>query len=276
MRQAAVLFVCVLRLVITTSWFDLPGEAFAEQLQPSSKVEQSGVNVPRNSSFVPPAANACQSKYDQFYAIEPGVYAYWALCEAGSPIQIYDYVGEFDLIAHHSFGSGVVSGGATGPVPDGETAASVPTASYHIEGQGIPLNTHQGTVSAWINADATSNPVTAVYFGAVTGKSLVSLGVSAGSGLCFNGNFTNAEGTAFTKQKCGYAVNTWHRVTFAWSAGNLDLYVGGSLVATGTYSGALDNKVFYYKLFPGCCNTGKQMKLAKVSVANQAWSSSQV
>jgi hypothetical protein len=275
-RHAAIVLVCVFRLFFAASLSQSPGEAFAEQLQPSSKVEQGGVDVPRNSSFVPPVANACQSKYDRFYSIEPGVYAYWALCETGSPMQIYDYVGEFDLVAHHSFGTGVVSGGVAGPVPDEETAASVPTASYHIEGQGIPLNTHQGTISAWINADATSFPVTSVYFGAVTGKSLVSLGVSAGSGLCFNGNFTNSEGTAFTTQKCGYAVNTWHRATFVWSAGKFDLYLDGSLVATGKYSGALDNKVFYYKLFPGCCNTGKQMSLAKVSVANQAWSSSQV
>jgi hypothetical protein len=232
--------------------------------------------LPASSVFAPPAANACQSNYDQFYGVEPGVYAYWALCEAGSPIQIYDYVGQFDLTtANQSFGSGVVSGGAAGPVPDGETAASVPTPGVHIEAQGIPLNTHQGTVSTWINADAESFPVTAVFFGAVSGKSQVSISVNAGAGFCFNGNYVNEAGTAFTAKKCGYTANTWHRVTFSWSAGSLNLYVDGASVATSNYTGALDNNVFYYKLFPGCCNTGKQMTLAKVSISNQAWSASQ-
>ena len=204
------------------------------------------------------------------------MYAYWALCEAGKPAQIYDYVGQFDLTSGHSFGSGVVAGGAPGPVPDGESAASVQSAGFSVEGQGIPLNTHQGTVSAWINADATPSPVTAVYFGAVSGKSLVSVGVKAGTGICFNGDYTDAKGTSFIAEKCGYAANTWHRVTFVWSAGNVKLYVDGKSAATVTYSGTLDNKVFYYRMFPGCCNTGKQMTLAKVSISNLAWSSVQV
>ena len=236
--------------------------------------------VPANSVFTPPVANACQSNYDQFYEAEPGVYAYWALCEAGSPIQIYDYVGEFDLTtANQSWGSGVVTGGEAGPVPDGETAASVPTASFEVEDQGIPLNTNQGTVAAWINADATSTSVTAVFLEAVLGssmgKSTVSIGVRSGTGICFNGNYVNAAGTAYTTQKCGYTANTWYRVAFTWFAGGLSLYVDGNSVATGSYTGALDNAVFDYRLFPGCCNTGRQMTLAKVSIANQAWRASQ-
>ncbi|MGO9338936.1 MAG: choice-of-anchor D domain-containing protein [Terracidiphilus sp.] len=237
--------------------------------------------VPADSVFAPPAANACQSNYDQFYGAEPGVYAYWSLCEAGSPIQIYDYVGEFDLTtANQSWGSGVISGGTPGPVPDGETAASVPTASFEIENQGIPLNTNQGTVAAWINSDTTSNTITAVFLNAFLGnsmgKSTVSISVSSGTGICFNGSYINAAGRAYTTQKCGYIANTWHRVAFTWFAGGLSLYVDGNSVATGSYTGALDNAVFDYRLFPGCCNTGKQMTLAKVSIANQAWSASQV
>jgi Concanavalin A-like lectin/glucanases superfamily len=236
-----------------------------------------GAEIPAGSVFSPPAANACQSKYDQFYVAEPGVYAYWALCETDKPIQVYDYVGQFDLTAaSHTFGSGGVVGGVPGPVPDSETAASVPTANLNIENQGIPLNTHQGTVSAWINADAPRYPVTALFLGAVAGKSQVSIGINATAGLCFGGNYTNAEGTVHAIQKCGYTPNSWHRVVFTWSAGELSLYVDGTAVAKGQYAGSLDNKVFYYRLFPACCNTGKQMTLAKVLVSNQAWNSTQV
>jgi hypothetical protein len=52
--------------------------------------------IPAGSTFNPPPPNACQSSYDQFYISEPGVYAYWALCETGSTPNIYDYVGRFD------------------------------------------------------------------------------------------------------------------------------------------------------------------------------------
>ena len=53
--------------------------------------------IPPDSSFTPPSPNACQSDYDQFYIAEPGVYAYWALCEVGSNSGIFDYAGRFDL-----------------------------------------------------------------------------------------------------------------------------------------------------------------------------------
>jgi hypothetical protein len=89
--------------------------------------------------------------------------------------------------------------------------------------------------------------------------------------------FTNAAGTAFsTPAACGYTKNTWHRLVFTWTNGTLTLYIDGAAVKTVTYSGPLDNKVFYYRLFPQFADTGKQMTLAKALVANQAWSGTQV
>ncbi len=276
MRNAWIVLACAVTLLNSESSPRYVGESIAESLQAPVAGSNNSMEIPGGSFFVPPAANACKSNYDQFYEAEPGVYAYWALCERGKPAQIYDYVGQFDLTSGHSFGSGVVAGGTAGPVADGETAASVPTASFDIEGQGIPLNTHQGTVSVWINADAISSSVTAVFFGAVSGKSLISISVKVGTGICFSGNYTNAKGTSFSAEKCGYAPNTWHRVTFVWSTGDLRLYIDGSSAATATYAGVLENKVFHYRLFPGCCNTGKQMTLAKVLISNQAWNPGQV
>src|SRR5258707_13711063 len=52
--------------------------------------------IPPHSSFTSPPPNACQSNYDQFYIAEPGVYAYWALCEAGNNPSVFDYAGRFD------------------------------------------------------------------------------------------------------------------------------------------------------------------------------------
>ena len=234
-------------------------------------------NTPTQSVFLPPAQNACQSDYDRFYEAESGVYAYWALCEPGAAAQIYDYVGQFDLTsAASAWGNGFVGGVTPGPVNDSETAVSVPTASYAIENQGIPLNSNGGTLSGWVKADATNYPVTAAYLGAVSLKSQVSIGVSIASGLCFNGNFTNSAGTVSTIQKCGFGANTWHRVSLSWAAGRLSLYVDGDLASSGIYVGSLDDALFYYRLFPGCCDTGKSMSLAKVSVSNQAWSAAQV
>src|SRR3984885_5658819 len=80
--------------------------------------------VPPSSTFTPPPPNACQSKYDQFYIAEPGVYAYWALCEAGNNPGVFDYAGRFDLTpANNAWnsGPGTIQGGIPGPVPDGET-----------------------------------------------------------------------------------------------------------------------------------------------------------
>jgi Concanavalin A-like lectin/glucanases superfamily len=235
-------------------------------------------DIPPGSVFTPPKENACQSKYDQFYIAEPGVYVYWGFCEAGTPVPLYDYVGQYDLTSSaHSFGAGGVTGGAEGPVNDGETAASVKTASYGIANQGLPLNTHQGTVSAWINADAPNYPVPAVLLPAVKGKSIVALRAGkTNNEICFSGLYTNDAAAAATVQKCGYTPNTWHRVAFTWSQGTLNLYVDGVPVATGKYEGSLDNKVFFYKLFPGCCQSTTQMTLAKISISHLAWSPAQV
>ena len=244
----------------------------------------SGPNVsvaPPNSVFTPPAPNACQSRYDKFYEAESGVYAYWALCEAGSPMQIYDYVGQYDLATTtttHPWGSGVISGGAPGPVSDGETGATIPSPNAFVESQGVPLNTHQGTVSAWINGSARAYPQTAVFFGAVSARSTVAISISGNTpagmapSTCFLGTLTNSLGTPFITQSCGYAANTWHRVTLTWQNGNLVLFVDGVPVSSTPFTGALDNAVFYYKLFPGCCNTGLPLSMAKVLLANRAWS----
>jgi hypothetical protein len=241
--------------------------------------------IPSSSIFQPPPVNACMSNYDQFYESEPGVYAYWSLCESGSPIQSYDYVGQFDLTkASQSWGKGTVSGGAPGPVPDGETAASVSTATMFIENQGIPLNTNGGTVSVWVKASTSAHPVSAVFFAAVTGKSGISISINATSGkprgpsapVCFNGSFTNSAGTVYTTHACGYAADVWHRVALTWSADVLTIYLDGVPAAFTGYTGHLDNLIFYYRLFPGCCDNGQQMTLAKALVANSAWSPAQV
>jgi hypothetical protein len=241
------------------------------------------ITPPRSTpTLTVPLPNACKSNYDQFYGSEPGVYAYWALCESGSSINAYDYVGKWDLSFTNAaggfpaWGSGRIIGGLPGPVADGETAAQVTSAAYDIESQNIPLNRNQGTVATWINADSSDYPVTAVFFGAVHGKSLLSIGTSTHGSTCFNGRYTDLEGSSTVVQKCGYIANTWHRLVLTWCAGALRLYVDGALSAADKYSGALDNKVFYYRLFPGCCDTRKQMTLAKALVANQAWSGTQI
>lgn len=237
----------------------------------------SALPVPPGSTFNPPSPNACESNYDQFYETEPGVYTYWALCELGAPLQIYDYVGQYDFTtANHVFGAGGVTGGAGGPVPDGETAASVAAATSGVGNQGLPVNTNQGTISAWISGDGPNYPVPAVLIQAVLGKSAVAIKVSNNGGVCFTGAYVNSVGTPSTVQKCGYTANTWHRVSFTWSNGTLGLYIDGASVATGSSAGLLDNKIFFYKLFPGCCQSSTKMTLAKVSVSNQAWTTAQV
>jgi len=237
-------------------------------------------STPPGWVFAPPAANACQSKYDQFYEAEPGVYAYWAMCEAGSSLQIYDYAGKWDLTnASGAWPSPpVISGGATGPVSDGETAATITTATSYVESQDIVMNTNGGTIATWINADATTQAVSALRLNAPSPMhSLVSLGVVSSSGsICYQGTFINSANTTSLAQACGYTANTWHRVALSWASGTATLWVDGASAATATYTGGLDNWIFYYQLFPGCCNTGKQMTLAKALVSNVAWGSSRI
>jgi hypothetical protein len=38
----------------------------------------------------------------------------------------------------------------------------------------------------------------------------------------------------------------------------------------------LDDAIYYYQLFPGCCNTGKQMSIAKALISNHAWTAAEV
>jgi hypothetical protein len=237
--------------------------------------------VPSNSSFTPPTANACQSAYDQFYIAEPGVYAYWALCELGSNPAIYDYAGRFDLSpANGAWSSvtGTILGGAPGPVPDDETADQVSTGSSFVTDQDIPMNSNEGTLAVWTNTDSIIDAQSMLTLQAVGGNSGVQIAaVTPSSDECFLGTFMNSGGSAFsTPAACGYTKNSWHRVVFTWTNGTLMLYIDGLQVAATQYSGILDNKVFYYRLFPQFADTRKQMTLAKASVANQAWSGTQV
>jgi hypothetical protein len=251
--------------VLADSFADTPGIA---------------IKVPAGAAFEPPAANACQSQHDQFYIAEPGVYAYWALCEPeGSGI--YDYAGRFDLSpASHAWSSapGTIRAGIAGPLPDGETAHQVATGSSFIANQDIPLNTNQGTVALWVNTDSTSDPATMMFLGAVKGRSGVSVSaVTRSASECFRGTFSNAAGPSVTTTPaCGFIPNTWHRVAFTWLGGTMTLYVDGTRVSTSTYTGSLEDKVFVYRLFPESGDTRKQMTLAKVSIANQAWSARQI
>jgi len=242
--------------------------------------------IPPSSSFTLPPPNACQSNYDQFYIAEPGVYAYWALCEAGGNPNIFDYVGSFDLTTASnawSSGPGTIQGGIPGPVPDGETADQVATASSFIASQNIPMNANQGTVAVWVNADTTDTPTAMMYFEPAGGHGQSHVSIQAFTPLnseCFTGMFGNASSVSFvtptTPLNCSYAPNTWHRVVFTWSAGTMSLYIDGINVSTSTYTGLLDNTAFVYRLFPECCDTGNQMSLAKALISNQAWSASQV
>jgi len=238
----------------------------------------SATDLPEGSAFDPPQENACESKYDRFYEEEPGVYAYWALCEGGAPQPIHDYVGEFDLTsAAHEFGTGQVTGGFPGPVPDDETAGGVPTASVAVVNQGLPVNRIQGTIALWLYADASPRNSAAVTLSAVHGASSLHVGLIAGPGqLCVQGGYVNVQAVHFNVSQCAVRPDSWHRVVFTWKSSELSLWIDGSLSGTASYSGELEDKVYYYRLFPGCCDTGSAMRLAKVLVANQAWTETQI
>jgi hypothetical protein len=122
-----------------------------------------------------------------------------------------------------------------------------------------------------------------IYLEPVAGHGKSSLSVQTVTPLnseCLTGVFGNSAGSSFRTNlpstACGYSENTWHRVVLTWMGGTMKLYVDGNSVSSGTYSGVLDNTVFVYRLFPESADNGKQMSLAKVSVANQAWSAAQV
>jgi hypothetical protein len=74
MCRAALVFLVLGRLAC-------PPTVRAEGTSPDRKPVVSA--IPQGSEVTPPSPNACASKYDQFYRAEPGVYAYWALCESG-------------------------------------------------------------------------------------------------------------------------------------------------------------------------------------------------
>jgi hypothetical protein len=242
--------------------------------------------IPPSSIFTPPAPNACQSNYDQFYIAEPGVYAYWALCETGNNPSVFDYAGRFDLTpASNAWnsGPGTIYGGIPGPVPDGETADQVVTASSFVASQDIPLNSNQGTLALWSNSNATDFPVSMIALQVVAGHGqsyLTAQTFIQNNSECFSGTFRNASGSTFTTPTtpaaCGYSPNTWHRVVFTWSGGAINLYVDGTIVSSAAYSGMLDSNVFIYRLFPESADTGQQMTLAKASISNQAWDTEQV
>ena len=237
--------------------------------------------LPPNTSFTPPAPNLCGSNFDHFYMSEPGVYAYWALCEQGNDPTLYDYAGRFDFNrANGAWSSpkGTIHGGLAGPVADGESALQVTTASSYVASMNLPLNSQQGTLATWVNTGSNNYPMSMIFLGAVNGSSALTVGASTpSSSECFVASMTNTLGASFsTPSACGYTENTWHRVVFTWSQGMLSLYVDGVSFGSSAFHGLLDNKVFVYRLFPEAVDTGKQMTLAKALVANVAWSNAQV
>jgi hypothetical protein len=223
-----------------------------------------------------PRPNQCQSLYDSFYENEPGVYAYWALCES-EPAEIgLDTLGAWPLAHGFTKGAGI-HGGAAGPVPDKETAAQTSDNRSKLERQGIFLNKHAGAVALWLNAGATDFPVSAESFVAINGKSSVkieALKKAGQQGVCFRASLQNTDGKPFDASACGLQSDTWYRVAASWNGSTISLYVNGSLRASAPYSGTLDDAIFYYQLFAGCCDTGKQMSIAKALISNRSWSAS--
>ena len=266
---------CVLALLPMTACVLACTCASAQSLEPKTLENR---DLPEGSIFSPPPANACASRYDLFYGNEPGVYAYWALCETGVPAQIHDYVGDFDLTdASKQFGHGAVQGGAPGPVPDGETAGAVSTADVAVISQGIPVNSHEGTVALWLYAEPTQRAVSAATFSAQKGKSSIDVQIGGpGDGLCIQGIYTDSSSQHSQAKSCGVAPHQWHRVVFTWKQKALHLWIDGASAAESAYSGDLEDKVYYYRLFPGCCPTPAPMRLAKVLIANRAWSQENV
>jgi hypothetical protein len=239
---------------------------------------------------VPPPPNACQSGYDDYYKTEPGVYAYWALCEAGANPALYDYLGEYDFdSAHCAWGNGTLTGGLPGPVKDGETALETSAASKGSKvAQNLPINRNAGTIALWINSKTVPGngfvtvPFSIAAYGA---HSTISAMVTAAKGqLCFGGAWQNSASTSFTSitngnisdpaAKCGFAADTWHRLVLTWTEGQFNIYIDGVIADSKSYSGTLDNVIYIYQLFP--VNNGITADIAKIAISNQAWSTTQV
>ncbi|MCL2658984.1 MAG: Ig-like domain repeat protein [Acidobacteriaceae bacterium] len=254
-------------------------------------------SAPSGSSFTPPAADACQSLYDRFYMNEPGVYAFWGLCEypagtgqtATSAIDIYDYAGGQNF-GHAATTSGVTHWeagnlvpGVTGPVGDGETGMQNPGDGNvnYVTNMGMLLNNKQGTVATWIIGSAwdDASAVPAIVFSdAVHTTAGITIGVGYDTGTstaCFSGDFTESHGAGYTIRACNFDPAAWHRVVYTWNGGTHTLYVDGVQAATGTYSGNLFNDDYNTTLFDNW-SWQPPMSLAKTLVANEAWSADQV
>ena len=278
-----VLFLCALPLSAASA----PPAPRVSQ-DPAEIASTPAASLPPDSVFTPPPPNPCNSPYDQFYSGEPGVYAYWALCESGPPRQFYDYVGDFDLTHEaHAFGGGPIDP-TSGPLPDSEPAAHVATASTWIASQGLPLNPNEGSLALWISAEATPYPVTGLFVAPLGHSPIrVSVGIapdrrnSSAPDLCLEAIYATSSGPPVSLDRCGFAADTWHRLVFTWKASvsgaaSLNFFVDGGGVTTASGSGRLDNTIYVFRLFPGCCNTGRSMSLARVLIANQAWTPAQV
>lgn len=246
--------------------------------------------VPGGSQFAPPPPNTCASQYDRFYGSEPGVYAYWALCEGGSNPMIHDYTGPFDFDAVHcAWGKGALTGGAPGPVDDNETAVSVSAGQPGLKvAQNLPVNRNAGSLAAWLNSRTLSSGSAIsvpLAIGAIGGHSSVALLITARDGtVCFGGEWQNTSSPAFASEqngsvsfpgsRCGYRPGTWHRVVLTWGSGAVSIYIDGMPAHTSRYTGALDNAVFSYQLF--ITNSGIDMAAAKASLSNRTWTPAEV
>jgi hypothetical protein len=284
---------CILRIIEkgdsrVLHWHGNKGFLFGLTLSLAAvgALAQQASPTPPNSVFAPPARNQCQSRYDQFYIAEPGVYAYWALCEPGSVPTAYDYAGRFDLtgsVNTWNSGSGTIQTGVSGPGVDGEPGYRVTTSSSFMAGQNMPMNSNQGTIALWVNAGAEKSAMSMIYLQPVSGHGISALTVrtiTPASVTCFTAAIANSSGASFstpaTGAACAFRPAAWHRVVLTWSSGLLTLFVDGAQVSTARFTGKLDDTAFIYRLFPESINDGIPMTLAKVAIANQAWTAGQV
>jgi hypothetical protein len=258
----------------------------APDLQQPPSGGQADAELPKGSHFEAPPENACKSRYDDFYGSEPGVYAYWALCETGTNPAIHDYVGQYDFdTAHISWRKGTITGDPDGPVKDGEGAISIAASAPSTQvAQNFVLNKNAGTIAAWVKIVSLPGPGTgAIPFSvwSLHGYSGVSIVVSAkNDAACFGASWQNStahsersstDGNIWLPEaKCGFPLNAWHRVVLTWGDGRLRMYVDGTLAHAAPYTGAFSDQVFLYRLFPAPGGAG--MMLAKALVSNQSWS----
>jgi hypothetical protein len=245
--------------------------------------------IPANSVFSPPQENSCRSSYDRFYTSEPGVYAYWALCEGGIDPRTFDYAGSFDFDeVHGAWHRGRIMGTEIGPVGDGETAYRVlSTEPGRATAQDIVLNKNTGTLAAWVKSISLAPNWMAIPFSlsAVDGRSSVELILwSKNNSVCVGAGWQNSLTQRFGSAtngdvwapdaRCGLALNTWHRIVETWGSGVVRIYVDGLIARTARYQGQLDDSPFFYELFSVQSDTS--MALAKVTLANRVWNQEQV